>query len=312
MNPSRRSFMKKSTVAAASTMLAGLEKIAAGIPAPNLAGKNSAKIPLKILATNWGFSGTYDEFAAKAKAAGYDGLEIWMPTKPDELAALLKAVEKHGLEIGFLFGGWSANFAEHKFSLESAVNLAAAQKPLYINTHVGRDYFSLEQNLQLCEFGLSVAAKTGVPVFCETHRGRCAFSANSTRVLMDKLPGLRLTADLSHWCCVHESLLEGYEETLEMALQRTDHIHARIGHSEGPQVNDPRAPEWEFAVKKHFEWWDKIVENRLTAGAKYLTFLTEFGPPHYLPALPYTLQPVANQWDINVYMMKILRERYGK
>jgi hypothetical protein len=39
--------------------------------------------------------------------------------------------------------------------------------------------------------------------------------------------------------------------------------------------------------------------------------LTEFGPPHYLPALPFTRQPVADQWDINVYMMKTLRERYA-
>jgi hypothetical protein len=29
-----------------------------------------------------------------------------------------------------------------------------------------------------------------------------------------------------------------------------------------------------------------------------------------MPTLPYTRQAVANQWEINVYMMKILRERY--
>ena len=38
--------------------------------------------------------------------------------------------------------------------------------------------------------------------------------------------------------------------------------------------------------------------------------LTEFGPPHYLPALPYTQQPVADQWAINVHMMQLLRKRY--
>jgi hypothetical protein len=42
-----------------------------------------------------------------------------------------------------------------------------------------------------------------------------------------------------------------------------------------------------------------------------LTILTEFGPPNYMPALPYTLQPLADQWAINVYMMKMLRSRYA-
>ncbi|HRG80840.1 MAG TPA: sugar phosphate isomerase/epimerase, partial [Cyclobacteriaceae bacterium] len=114
----------------------------------------------------------------------------------------------------------------------------------------------------------------------------------------------------SHWCNVHESYLSDQEETIAMALNRTDHIHARIGHPEGPQVSDPRAPEWKQAVETHFGWWDKIVERKKKEG-KLMTFLTEFGPPDYMPTLPYTRQAVANQWDINVYMMEVLRKRYA-
>jgi hypothetical protein len=100
------------------------------------------------------------------------------------------------------------------------------------------------------------------------------------------------------------------EETISLSLNRTDHIHARIGHPEGPQVSDPRAPEWKQAVEAHFTWWDKIVERKKKEG-KLMTILTEFGPPDYMPTLPYTRQAVANQWDINVYMMEILRKRYA-
>jgi hypothetical protein len=94
-----------------------------------------------------------------------------------------------------------------------------------------------------------------------------------------------------------------------MALQRTDHLHARIGHPEGPQVNDPRAPEWEGAVKAHLEWWDKIAAFKKAEG-KPLTVLTEFGPPDYMPTTPYTRKPLADQWAINVHMMQLLRKRY--
>ena len=41
------------------------------------------------------------------------------------------------------------------------------------------------------------------------------------------------------------------------------------------------------------------------------TILTEFGPPTYMPTLPYTQQPLADQWAINVYMKDLWRKRYA-
>ena len=127
---------------------------------------------------------------------------------------------------------------------------------------------------------------------------------------MEAHPTLRLILDISHWCNVHESLLDDQSETVKLALSRTDHIHTRVGHAEGPQVNDPRAPEWKDAVNAHMGWWDQVVEQKRREG-KRITMLTEFGPVDYLPALPYTRQPVANQWDINKYMLDTLRKRYA-
>jgi hypothetical protein len=109
---------------------------------------------------------------------------------------------------------------------------------------------------------------------------------------------------------VHESFLEDQPETVDLALQRTEHIHARIGYAEGPQVNDPRAPDWDYAVKQHFAWWDKVAERKKKNG-ETMTFLTEFGPPLYMQTLPHTLQPVSDQWAINVHMLQLLRKRYS-
>jgi hypothetical protein len=109
---------------------------------------------------------------------------------------------------------------------------------------------------------------------------------------------------------VSESLLADQPDNLNLALSRVDHIHARIGHQEGPQVNDPRAPEWDNAVKAHFGWWDKII-NRKRQNGELMTILTEFGPPDYMPTLPYTREPLADQWAINEYMMQTLRKRYA-
>ena len=268
---------------------------------------------LKIMATNWGFSGTLDEFCAKAKREGYDGIEIWWPTdNPKAQDELFTALKNHQLEVGFLCGGSQTNPQEHLDYYKKMIDAAAKQniqRPLYINNHSGRDHFSTNINQQFIEHTLALAKETGITICHETHRSRILFAAPVARQYMEKYSDLKITFDVSHWCNVHESLLADQQETVDMTLERVEHIHARIGHPEGPQVNDPRAPEWENAVKAHFTWWDKVAERKKKNGER-MTILTEFGPPDYMPTLPYTKQPLANQWEINVYMMKWLRERY--
>jgi hypothetical protein len=98
-------------------------------------------------------------------------------------------------------------------------------------------------------------------------------------------------------------------DEVSLAISRTDHIHSRVGHPEGPQVNDPRAPEWEEVLYAHLGWWDRIAELHAQKGTT-LTITTEFGPAPYMPAMPYTQMPLVSQWDVNVHMMHLLKDRY--
>lgn len=282
-----------------------LESFSRPLNVPQQAG-----FSLLIFATNWGFSGSWDEFCARIKQLGYDGAELWYPTDESQRKELFAALQKHNLKIGFLVGGSDRDSQKHFEQFKLALEAAAAAKPVYINCHSGRDHFSFEQNKNFIDLTTKVSKNTGVPIYHETHRSRILYSAPVARQFMEKLPDLRITFDVSHWCNVHESSLEDQPETLSMTLDRVDHIHARIGHAEGPQVNDPRAPEWKDYVKAHFSWWDKVVERKKKEG-KLMTFLTEFGPVDYMPALPYTRQPLANQWEINKYMLDTLRTRYA-
>jgi sugar phosphate isomerase/epimerase len=266
-----------------------------------------------VLATNWGYEGTLDSFCTKVKKAGYDGIEMWWPMEHQEQELLFAALKKHDLAIGFLCGVGEEDASKHIAAFKNMVNSVlenAQQKPLYINCHSGKDYFSFDANNEIIEFTIAQSKKSGIPICHETHRSRMLYSAPNTKLFMEKNEALRITLDISHWCNVHESLLHDQEKTVQMALTRTDHIHARIGHAEGPQVNDPRAPEWETTVQRHFEWWDAVVQMKIKNGATTMTFLTEFGPPNYMPTMPYTQQPLSNQWEINVYMMQLIRKRY--
>jgi sugar phosphate isomerase/epimerase len=262
------------------------------------------------MATNWGFNGDAAAFCEKAKKEGYNGIEVWLPGDEKSRKEIADAAAKNNLSLAFLYGGSDKDPVKHMQQFTEGVQNALAYKPIYINCHSGKDYFTPEQNSEFIEYTGPLSAKSGIPIYHETHRGRSLFAAHVTGEFIKKIPGLRLTFDVSHWCNVHESLLGDQEGTLTRVLDRVDHIHARVGHPEGPQVNDPRAPEWESAVKAHMNWWDSVAERKRKEG-KRLTILTEFGPPDYLPTLPYTRQPVASQWDINVYMMNLLRKRYA-
>jgi len=306
----RRNFLELGASSTAALMFSSLDTFSS-LNKPAFTMNKSFE--LKILATNWGFGGTIDEYCSKVKHDGYDGIEIWWPSEKKDQDALFAALKKNNLEVGFLTAGHESNYDQHFNTFKNMVNAAAkntVQRPLYINCHSGRDYFSYEQNKTFIDHTIQLAKETGLKICHETHRSRILFAAPVARQYFDKIPELRITYDVSHWCNVSESLLQDQPETVNIALQRVDHIHARIGHPEGPQVNDPRAPEWDETMKAHFAWWDKVVEMKKQQGDR-LTILTEFGPPTYMPTLPYTQQPLADQWAINVHMMELLRKRYS-
>ena len=299
----RRNFLKTGSLMTGSLLFAELDSFATPV----------VKLPssaLIIMATNWGFKGNLVEFCAAAKKDGYDGIEVWVPGSVAEMEALSEAVSNAGLQLGLLAGGYDANPSLHKKQFSDAIKRAISLKPLYINCHSGKDYFSVEDNAAMLAMTIDQSVASGVPIYHETHRGRMLYAAHVTKGFIDRFKELKLTLDISHWCNVHESLLGDQPINVEAALARTHHIHARIGHAEGPQVNDPRAPEWKNEVKAHFDWWDKVVARKKADGQP-LTILTEFGPPHYLQTIPYTGQPVADQWAINKYMMETLRKRYS-
>jgi len=306
----RRTFIKNSTAAATALWLSSLEVFAASnkinFPLPN-------NLSLKILATKWGNSQTIHEFCQRVKSEGYDGIEVWWPKVKKEQAELLQALKEFDLSAGYLCGDGNSDFQKNFNAFKEYLSDATANKilpPLYINCHAGRDFFSYEENKQFIDYTTQASAQTGIPIYHETHRSRILFAAPVAKKYLMENPALKITFDVSHWCNVSESLLQDQPDNVALAIERAEHIHARVGHAEGPQVNDPRAPEWEAAVKAHFGWWDKIVERKKRKG-ELITILTEFGPPDYMPTMPYTRQPLADQWAINGYMMQLLRKRYA-
>ena len=85
------------------------------------------------------------------------------------------ALKKYQLEVGFLVAGSESNWQEHLTTFKNMIDAAAyntSQKPIYINCHSGRDYFSHEDNQAFIDHTLDLAKKTGIRICHETHRSR--------------------------------------------------------------------------------------------------------------------------------------------
>ena len=199
-------------------------------------------------------------------------------------------------------------FSEYMERLSAYMLHLISFDPLLINSHTGKDYFTFEENCQVLDYINSLSKKHKVDIIHETHRGRFLFSTFTARDYFTKYPDLRITADFSHWCCVSESLLEDQQDIVKEAISRTDHIHARVGFENGPQVNHPMAPENNKALKAHLHWWKDIAIDKMKK-KKDLSITTEFGPYPYMQHLPFVNQPIADQWEINLAMKKKFRRR---
>lgn len=269
-------------------------------------------LTLQFFCPRWGQEHeTYDTFCRKVKEAGYDGIEAPVPSDAGEKDALMSALAKFDLLlIGQYYQSFERDFDVHKNNYEKHLRCLMEARPVKIDSQTGKDYYSLEQNKELFDLAKKISVEYNIPVAHETHRNKALYAAHTTKNILEQIPDLPITADFSHWCVVAESLLEDQEEAIALACRHAIHIHARIGYEEGPQVNDPRSPEWERQLQVHLQWWDTILRHREKNGDFTMTISPEFGPLPYMPSAPYTRQPLANQWEINVHMMQLLRKRY--
>jgi sugar phosphate isomerase/epimerase len=255
----------------------------------------------------WGLTegATMRDKLALIAGAGYEGVECGPPAEsPAEWADLL--AEFGLIHVCMLFPFTGAEAVEQ---LQSA----AKYRPHLVVMHDGRDFYTREEGRAFYRECLAAEADLGLTVGHETHRGRLLYSPWTTREYLEEFPALKLTADFSHWCVVTESLLDNprLAGDLDLAIERTVHIHGRVGYAEGPQVPDPSAPEYRDALLRHESLWDRIVARHAAAGTKLLTFDPEFGPPAYMHTLPHTNQPVANLWDVCLWMAERQKERWA-
>ena len=274
---------------------------------------------VKFFCPRWGAEHiAWEPFLQMVKAAGYAGIE-WFPySEPGDYAEVVKLLEQYGLEFSIVMAvaGQVDTFNDYLAEFEKQLlHLSAIRTehtfPLFISAQTGREFYTPQQVAACLLCCKKVSEKTGVPIYQETHRNKWAYAAYKVYEQLQQHPDFSLTLDVSHWFCVSESYLHDQQPAVALAIERAQHVHARVGHTEGPQVWEPAAAEYAEALQQHLAIWDKWVDKMKAGGAPYCTITPEFGPPPYLVFAGRTGTPFDEQWRLNEWMKNLLEKRYA-
>ena len=248
---------------------------------------------------------------------GFAGIETSIASlPPDGRDRLLAGCAEHGLGLvamAYTRAGEArlGSVDDHLASLRAQIGASLPGRPWLMNVHSGCDAWTMPEMIRYFREAVRIAADAPFPIVHETHRGRCLYSPWIAREILDAVPDLRLCADFSHWVCVAERLLDDQADLLRRVAGHVDHIHARVGHSQGPQVGDPRAPEHAEALAAHERWWDMVWSSQRQRRLARHTLTPEFGPPPYQPTLPWTRAPVADVDAICTWQAHRQRDRFA-
>ena len=256
------------------------------------------------------------QFITNISNDGFDGAELLLQPPnsfTDDFLLAIENIRKQNPDFYFItlqlpFPENNSVAAHIKIMEENFMKLSALN-PLFINSHTGKDFFSFDDNCRIIDAAMNFSAKNGIRILHETHRGRFSFHAATLLPFLKKFPGMELVGDFSHFCTVSESMLEDQENILQQIIPHVSHIHARVGFEQGPQVNNPTAPEWESHLNKFIGWWQQIIDYKKSIGDTLFTISPEFGPDPYMPVQPFTKEPLSNQWNNNVFMKNTLKQK---
>lgn len=278
---------------------------------------------MEIYRCSWGLVGAgadwakLSEFIPDAAAEGYSGVEFplahlaFEDGEPgDSVSRVREELEEAGLSVIPLIATRPSDWGSAKAHLEVFRQQARRASDLNarkVSVHCGADSFDHATAVGFLRDCLSAASDLGLEACIETHRGRPLFEPWRTARLLEALPEMKLTSDLSHWHVVVDREPNDIMDLFDEASRRSGHVHARVGHEKGAQVPHPGDPAWVTHLKLYRRWWSISRDSALARGAEF-TVTPEFGPPPYMNTRPFTHEPDADVVELNGWMRDRLIE----
>ncbi|GHK57879.1 hypothetical protein KPZU09_76150 [Klebsiella pneumoniae] len=129
---------------------------------------------------------------------------------------------------------------QHLARLQSRFAEASGLNPRFVNLLAGNDRWPLAQQVDFLGKAHELAAGFGLTCSFETHRATSLYSPWLTLEIIQQLPQLRFTADISHWVVVSERLLDDPSDDFSAFIDRVHHVQARVGYDRGRRCRTRR------------------------------------------------------------------------
>lgn len=238
------------------------------------------------------------------------------------------------------FDGASVDFGDHEYArrcaeflkshgmiwqVEIFLDTVEELKPIVERVHeLGGDHinllarakpYTLEEGVALVLGWRRIAEDAGIPLNIETHRDNLTTDLIYTLHLLDCIPDLRLTADLSHYVVAREFWWPIREEDERMIRRILDHawaLQGRVASREQIQLQISFAHHREW-VELFMGWWEYGMRSwRRRAGADAtLTFLCELGPKEYAMTGPDGYE-LSDRWQEALMLKDMARGLWQK
>jgi hypothetical protein len=221
-----------------------------------------------------------DETFDRVAAAGFDGMAIDLGALTLEQA---QATVPHFARTGLR--GLVTAFPRSIEELRPALHLARAIAAPFVVV-VGQVMpLAVADMAPVVRDWLRLAADEGVPIQFETHRNCITNDLFATIQLLDAIPDMRLSADLSHYVVDREMPCPpppALQALVERVLDRADSFQGRVAARGQIQValDFPQNAKW---VRLFLDWWRQGFSQWLDRAEDddALVFLCELGPPDY-------------------------------
>lgn len=222
----------------------------------------------------------HDEVFQQAADANFVGMCLDPAVgQIEEYLALKPLYSQHNM--GCLVNVFPHTVAEMRPLLEFSKEMEAP----FVNVIAPVFPMTVEGALPIIRTWLDMSADIGVPIKFETHRDCITNDMFMTLQLLDAIPEMRLTADLSHYCVNREMsapISTQNQAWIQRILDRSDSFQGRVSSHEQVQVplHFPQNQKWVAIFK---DWWARgfISWRNRARDDETLIFLCELGPPEY-------------------------------
>ena len=246
---------------------------------------------------------TLDEKCARVKEAGFESIECWLSDEDE--SEVSQALQRHGLGIVLGHRPIFARYDVPNATIERAGQRLNAE---FIFAQPASAFTPFDDVVRLVTEGRKMANDAGVHFWVETHRNNWTETLPQTLQLIEAVPDIRFTADLSHFIVVGEFYgweNEGAIDRLRPILERCSHAHARISNGEQVQVDvgDGSGQTAQFFVSL---WTEMLRAWRKEAQAgDIFPFASELGPPRYAITLPDGRE-FSDRWEQSLVMKQLI------